>query len=378
LGSLVTSHACQASWCLHEPWFVSIPNEYYVTWSNMVKVDSSSLIPLNSSLHDIPWVYLNVNSSSTPPTYEMQPRLPEEEPDATCYVADPGEHNGELKWPNSLDGPTFELKSPHQPRNNPAWWDCEKYWDPLFAPLMYGVISSLPEVVIPHFSTTTANLVAGQSAKPNSLLTPHITDLQQYIPLALQTATPHELEPANSNFEGTLRTVQEGHPNRARPTSPDLPTATGNVLQDTSYRATIILASVSMTAVKSASQENTVRLGSIALSVGGAAYTSAGHIISLASAGIVLDGTTTIPFTPVATHEHSAANIGVSVSAAVPFILAEEASSLSRLTTSGAPEMTLKAQPSPTAIAKKSLGISTLSWKSSSLFVFGLFLVVVL
>jgi hypothetical protein len=176
--------------------------------------------------------------------------------------------------------PTFELAPIHRQRDDPEWWDCQRFWTIPFMPVLYGIVSMLPDVVMP---------LAGLSDSPKPVGGSYTTRTlnSQPTPMAIVQKTRIGVNDQLS---------QETHQFRV----PSIPTSLPTILTD-SYpeipsKATITFDDVSITALKPAVQQNIIQIGTITLTAGGPAYTTNGHIISVASSNLIVDGTITASF----------------------------------------------------------------------------------
>jgi hypothetical protein len=293
-----------------------------------------------------------------------------------------------MAWPSSqgTGGPTFEIAPGFQQRDRPEWWECGDYLGINFSPKFYAQISELPQVVLPQFSTSTMAietrpLSSNRVAPPmqtqpidfgDAIKTAQGTYPVQNSPLPTGDAALSQ-HAATFSVDGVAITAikPEGQTNIVQlglaslsvggsaytSASHTFSLASSGLLMDGALAASFSavnagpsvagLALGRVTATAQQVNSGTARLGSWTLSVGGPAIITAGHVISLAPGGIVMDGTSTAAFTSA---QEPLSDLGTA--------------------TSEASETSTK-KPSPKT-SKQSLGAPAVSWKLSSFLFLGL------
>jgi hypothetical protein len=358
---------------------------------------------------DSSWLYL---SSSDPESFEYSPES-KYTWNVSCAYNFEGKEE-EMTWSSTqgASGPRLELSPGVRQLDHPEWWECGDYLGINFEPKVYNAVSLLPPVVMPlHSSSTTASET--QPLSSNEVPSPLHPTMR---PLFQTMQTP------SRQSGDAIQTVQRTIPVQNSPGPTDGPARFQDAAPTAQSRATISVDGVAFTAIAQEGQTNIAQLGSATLSVGGPAYTSASHTFTLASSGLIVDGTVTASFSSSAAGQSVAAlqlggvtavvqlaepgtalfgsqtlsvggpafttaghvislapgGIVMDGTSTVSFASAEATSrrlSLKPLgdfgiTTSESPDISTK-KPLPTSTVKQSLGAPAVSWKLSLFLVLG-------
>jgi hypothetical protein len=181
--------------------------------------------------------------------------------------------------------------------NDSAWYTCNnKDQGSSNAPRPYYPVSVLPPVRLPIQSAMEkeqpSDISTGDSAAPSQSLVISPTQRPTQI-LPLGSPTPAVNGPAyNSN--GNILNLAPATSTRDGALAKPAPKATEAAA---SSIAILTLGSAILTAIRSQETPSIAVIGSKSLSIGGQAFTTAGHTVSFDADGLVIDGTSTVPFT---------------------------------------------------------------------------------
>jgi hypothetical protein len=238
----------------------------------------------DSAPHKPSWLYLASIEDTSPesPEYVIL------DANTTGLWSQECQNVEELTWSGprkNTSHRTLQIGPPIYNNNYSEWYNCAELWKPLQSPRSLTVVSMLPQVVLPSFrpmvgsSDLQSQLERNDPSQQSEI--PHNNVVQSTALENLQIQSDDGSYAAHKSPQG------EPAPTPSVPLISYQPTYTDSK----SYSMVkLTIDNIVVTAVKSAADATVIQLDSATLTIGGLSYSTRGHIFSLASDGIHLDG----------------------------------------------------------------------------------------